>query len=209
MDPKRVVAKGYDQVADAYARDTAVTRIREREAYTQLLVDHVPAGARVLDLGCGAGIPTTRLLAERYLVTGVDISREQIKRAEQHVPNAKFAVSDMTTLTFPAGSFDAVVAFYAIIHVPRDEQPGVFVAIHTWLRPGGHFLGTLGAHDAPAETEDDWLGAPMYWSSFDADTNRRMITAAGFSVVSANLETANEDGEPVTFLWVLASKALR
>ena len=203
-----MVADGYDRISDAYTRDAETTRAGERDAYTRRLFGIVPAGAQVLDLGCGAGVPTTRLLAERYAVTGVDISGEQIRRARENVPKAQFVQSDMTSLCFPPGSFDAVVAFYSIIHVPRDEQPGLFRASHTWVAPGGYFLGALGAHDAAADIEGDWLGAPMYWSSFDASTNRQMVAAAGFSVLSASLETAEEDGHPVTFLWVLARKVL-
>lgn len=203
-----MVADGYDRITDAYTRDAETTRAGERETYTRLLSDLVPVGARVLDLGCGAGVPTTRRLAERYVVTGVDIAAEQIRRARQNVPQAQFLQSDMSTLGFQPGSFDAVVAFYSILHVPRDEQLGLFGNIHRWLAPGGYFVGALGAHDAPAEIEPNWLGAPMYWSSFDADANRRMVAVAGLSVVSANLETANEDGQPVTFLWVLARKDL-
>ena len=193
-------------MGDAYARDSLHTRAEERERYTQFLLDHLPAGARVLDLGCGSGIPTTRRLAERFAVTGVDISAEQVRRASANVPGARFLRADMTALELPPGALDAVVAFYSIIHVPRDEQAPLLRSIHGWLAPGGSFLCTLGAHDAQADIEADWLGAPMYWSSFDVDANLRMLRAAGFAILCSRLETAEEDGQPVTFLWVLARR---
>ena len=205
-DPKRLVAAGYDRVADAYVQRLATTRTREREKYTRRLFERVLRGARVLDLGCGAGVPTTRRLAQRYTVTGVDISPEQIRRAKLNVPGATFLTSDMTACRFRAEAFDAVVAFYSIIHVPRDEQKTLLGAIWSWLTPGGYFLGTLGAHDTPADLEADWLGVPMYWSSFEPDANRQMVADAGFSTVAARLETASEEGAPVKFLWVVARK---
>ncbi len=205
-DPKRIVAAGYDRIGDAYARDSLRTRVEERERYTRLLFDHLPPGARVLDLGCGSGVPTTRCLAERFAVTGVEISPEQVRRARANVPHVPFVQADMTALQLPPASLDAVAAFYSIIHVPREELPRLFRSIHGWLVPGGVFVGALGAHDEQEEIAADWLGAPMYWSFFDADSNLRMLQAAGLSVLSSRLETADEDGTPVTFLWVLARK---
>jgi hypothetical protein len=46
----------------------------------------------------------------------------------------------------------------------------------------------------------------MYWSNFDSETNRRLVKEAGFNIICAVDETADEFGDPVTFLWVLAQK---
>jgi SAM-dependent methyltransferase len=112
----------------------------------------------------------------------------------------------MSTLELPASSFDGVVAFYAITHVPRDEQPALLSNIARWLRPGGLFMATLGAGDDPGTVEVDWLGAPMFFSSFNAAASQRLVTEAGLDVLSADEITEDEDGVPVTFLWVVARK---
>ena len=52
-----------------------------------------------------------------------------------------------------------------------------------------------------------WMGAPMYWSHFDSETNRRLVLEAGLQIVRATEETAPEDGVPITFLWVVAQKS--
>jgi hypothetical protein len=46
----------------------------------------------------------------------------------------------------------------------------------------------------------------MYWSSYDSQTNRRLVREAGLSIVEAREESADEFGQPVTFLWVIAEK---
>jgi hypothetical protein len=46
----------------------------------------------------------------------------------------------------------------------------------------------------------------MYWSHFDAPTNRRLVEAAGLEIVSGREEIEDEDGAPVTFYWVVARK---
>jgi hypothetical protein len=47
---------------------------------------------------------------------------------------------------------------------------------------------------------------PMYFSHFDGATNQRLVAEAGLRIISAREETADEDGAPVTFLWVVATK---
>ncbi|HEX6780069.1 MAG TPA: class I SAM-dependent methyltransferase, partial [Ktedonobacterales bacterium] len=154
---------------------------------------------------CGVGLPTARILAERFQVTGADLSARHIALARQNVPNATFLQADMTALTFPPARFDAVVGFYSIIHVPRQEQPGLLRDIAGWLKPGGLFVAAMGTSDVEQDILH-WMGAPMYWSHFDSETNRRLVLEAGLQIVRAAEETAPEDGVPITFLWVVAQK---
>jgi SAM-dependent methyltransferase len=205
-DPKTIVARGYDAIAEQYLAWSATVRVAERERYTQLLLASLPAGATVLELGCGAGIPTTRRLAARFAVTGVDLSARQIELARQNVPNAAFVVGDMTALTFPAASFDAVCAFYAITHVPREEHAGLLAHIAAWLRPGGLFVASFSDGGTTGDIEEDWHGAPMYFSGYDAATNRRLVREAGLVIEHARAETDEEFGGPATFLWIVARK---
>ena len=206
---KRAVAEGYDRVGGRYAELATRVMTRQRRKYTDTLLERVPRGARVLDLGCGAGLPTTRELAQVYEVTGLDISARQVARARSNVPGATFARSDMAEAEFAPESFDAVAAFYSIIHLPRDEQPAMLRAIASWLRPGGLFVGTLGARSVEAAYEELWLGTPMYWSSHDSDANRRLVGDAGLEIISAREETTRVEGDSETFLWVVARKPCR
>jgi SAM-dependent methyltransferase len=160
----------------------------------------------VLELGCGSGLPTTKWLAERFEVTAVDLSARHVKLARTNVPTARILQADMTRLELPPASVDAVIAFYSIIHVPREEHAGLLRAIATWLRPGGVAVLALGGRDLPAHYEDDWLGAPMFWSHFDAATNRALVEQAGLIIERATEEVADEDGLPITFLWVVTRK---
>jgi SAM-dependent methyltransferase len=207
VERKRIVEQGYDQIAERYAAVAEQERVDERTRYTDLIMRNLSEGADVLELGCGAGGPTTRALAARFNLTGVDLSARSVELARQNVLNATFLHADMTALEFELGCFDSVVAFYSLIHVPREEQPGLLAKITRWLRPGGLFVATMGASSTEDGYEADWLGAPMYWSHFDAATNRRQVEEAGLVIESATLETADEDSALVTFLWVVARKS--
>lgn len=178
-DYKALVARGYDQCAAEYE---AARRAGPVDAL-DLLTQRVPAGGRVLDLGCGAGVPVALALAQRYRVTGVDISAEQVRRAQRNVPAAEFIHADLMSAGLPAGHFDAAVAFYAIFHLPREEHAGLFARVRRWLKPGGYFLATLAEAAEAPYLEHDFFGATMYWSNYGLDDYRRLLAEAGFSLV--------------------------
>jgi len=102
----------------------------------------------VLDLGCGNGIPAAKWLSDNgFRVTGVDLSDTMVERARQLVPGATFLRGDATLVEevdFEVSTFDAVVSFYALIHVPITDQPGIIASAARWLRPGGLFVATVG-----------------------------------------------------------------
>jgi SAM-dependent methyltransferase len=206
VDPKQVVEQGYDRIAERYLRWAEADASGLRERYAALLLQELPSGASVLELGCGAGVPATRILARRFEVTGVDLSARQIALARQHVPRARFLQADMAGLDLPPDSYDGVAAFYALFHLPRERQPQLLVNIASWLRPGGLLVATMGVHADEGGVDEDWLGAPMYWSSYDRETNLRLVREAGLKVVRACEETIEEHGEQVTFLWIVARK---
>lgn len=208
QDPKRIVSEGYDKIAASYSEWAGQTGLLQRTKYTSRILRRLPDGSKLLELGCGTGIPTTRRLAQRLSVTGVDISPKNVEIARMNVPRAEFICADMTTVEFPEGSFAGVSAFYSISHVPRDEHLGLLKSIASWLEPGGLFVGTMSARSTEAGYDKNWLGAPMYWSGYDSETNKRLVTEAGLSIISANEEDQEEFGESVTFLWIVAEKPL-
>ena len=208
---EKLVESGYDLVAEQYLATKDPDDPLALTALEEMTRD-LPPGAAVLDLGCGAGVPATRWLAERgFGVTGVDISERQLDLARKLVPMATFLKADMMELTFDQHAFDAVVAFHSIIHVPREEHRALLRKIQHWLRPGGLFLATLAVTDYEGEDEDwEGWGAAMRWSHYDAETNKEMLRVAGFDVVYAEPRTGGGTGdEEETWLWVLVRKGLK
>jgi SAM-dependent methyltransferase len=204
-DPAGVVERGYDAAAETHLEWIRRIEGDPRLAYLDELMGRLRAPARVLDLGCGAGVPITQRLAERHEVTGVDISAAQLRLAREAVPGAEFVRADIGTFDPGVHRFDAVTAFYSVSHTPRATHAGLFRRIASWLVPGGLFLGSLGASDS-ADTVAEWLGVPMFFSSFDADGNRRLLREAGFELLRDDVVTMREPEGPATFLWVLATR---
>jgi ubiquinone/menaquinone biosynthesis C-methylase UbiE len=209
VDPKAIVARGYDKVAPRYFELVEHEPAGLRQHYAHMLMGTFPKGATLLELGCGSGIPATELLARHFRVTGVDLSGRQIESARTQVPNATFLQGDMAALDFPAATFDVVTAFYSIIHLPRAEHPVLLGNVATWLKSGGYLVATMGISCVETGMEADWLGVPMFWSSYDSSTNKRPVQNAGLELVEAEeitTESALEEDQPETFFWVVARK---
>ena len=197
-----IVRDGYDAIADAFAewRDRIVGDPRRR--WREALVERLDDGARVLELGCGRG-DDALALSDRFRVTGVDVSEEQLRRARVKASSADFIKADFTELELPAGSFDAVASFYAFNHVPRERLAPLLSRVHDWLVPGGWLLAVFGASDTEAWT-GEWLGTTMFFSSFPAHTNTRIVEDAGFAIVHDRVVEIEEPDEKVGFQWMLA-----
>ncbi len=211
-DPhRRTVESGYDRMAERYL----ATKDPEDPLALGALEDLaslMPSEAAVLDLGCGAGVPVTRWLADRgFAVTGVDVSAKQLELARTYVPDGTFLKADMTEVVFGPETFDAVVAFHSIIHVPRTEHSALLASIHRWLKPGGALLASMTVADYEGRDEDwEGWGAPMVWSHYDRNANVAMLREAGFEMRYAEPRTGGGTGDDMeTWLWVLARKRSR
>jgi SAM-dependent methyltransferase len=202
----RTVQAGYDKLAPGFGEWMASIEDDPWERFVVELEQRLSPRVygRLLDLGCGSGTKTKRL-AERFEVLGVDVSEEQVRLARAEAPAATFIQADFAELKMPADSFDAVTAFYSIVHVPRDDHPELFAKILSWLRPGGFFLASLSHVGGPDRTEE-WLGVEMFFSSHDAATNRRLLCESGFRLLLDEVVTMKEPEGKATFLWVLAQK---
>jgi len=142
-DLHRRVERGYDAIAERY--DLVTRANRGPETYFRSFLDgvlaRIPRDGRVLDLGCGGGSITYEL-TRRARVVGLDRSAVQLALARAAAPQAHLVRADIAEVAFRQGSFDAVVAFWTLIHVQSDRHRSVIADIHDWLRPGGVFAGT-------------------------------------------------------------------
>lgn len=181
MNEKELVKTGYNTIAAHYL--TVRTKDSEDVQLLQELVERLPQGAAILDAGCGAGVPVTKVLSQHFEVTGVDFSETQVQLARTLVPQARFVCEDITKLTFPDQSFDAVCSYYAIIHIPRCQHRPLLQNFYRMLTPSGLALLCMGSTDMKDDFAKDYHGAPMYWSHYDADTNIKMIEECRFTII--------------------------
>ena len=203
MDYKKTVKAGYNAIAKRYLEER--TRDSEDILLLDELINRLPVHAKVLDAGCGAGVPVAQILSQKFQVTGVDFSEAQIELARKIVPNAEFFCQDMTKLCFSENTFDAICSYYAIIHIPREEHKSVLVNFHRMLKPDGYALLCLGAENLIDDIDENFLGARMYWSHYDTDTYLKMLQETGFEIVWSK-RVADATCEGAGHLFVLVQK---
>ncbi|KAJ5217488.1 uncharacterized protein N7469_011113 [Penicillium citrinum] len=204
---KENIRKAYNDIADKYLEWTEPTH-KTRLTYLNLLLDSLNSNAKhVLELGCGAGVPCTQILAKKFDVTANDISDSQIALAKTRLPDDSVTLihGDMMGLKFQT-EFDAVLAMYSIIHLPREEQSEMLRRIWGWLRPGGVFLGNFLEGGFEGDVKGGLVGGVMMGEEI-----RRILGEIGFKIevddVVVDVEV-EEDGreKEVAFHWILARK---
>ncbi|HEY6836539.1 MAG TPA: methyltransferase domain-containing protein [Gaiellaceae bacterium] len=200
-----IVERGYDAIADRFAEWQRKISDEARLRYLADLLELLPERPDVLELGVGAGVRSSQILAGRGRLTGVDLSREQLRRAAKRLPGATLIHADFTALELPEASFDAVVSFYVLNNLPPDELGPLLRRVAGWLRPRGWFLGSLPGSDNPG-WRGEWLGTTMYFAGCDPATNRRLAEEAGLEVVRDEPETMVEPEGEVRWQWLLARR---
>ena len=118
LKKNEIVKDSYNKIAKDYS-DTRnqFKNLKYLEKLNSLLKPH----SKILDLGCGAGIPVDEFFVDHgHDVAGVDISEKQIELARKNVPKAKFEIKDMILLNMGEYKVDAAVSFYAIFHIPKE-----------------------------------------------------------------------------------------
>ncbi|MGW8378763.1 methyltransferase domain-containing protein [Streptomyces sp. ODS28] len=175
-------AESFDAIGERY--DDAFPHKDGQRASGAWLADQMPPGSRVLDLGCGTGVPTARQLADAgHLVTGVDLSPGMLKLCRDNVPSGEFHKLDIAEVEASGlGPFDGAAAFFSLLMLPRGEIPAALRMLHGRLRSGAPLA--LGMVEADVDDFPiPFLGHTIRVSGYLRDDLRRVVREAGFEVV--------------------------
>jgi SAM-dependent methyltransferase len=168
--------RSWDAVAAAYARNRDPDG-SDADLLEDLLAE-LPADPDVLDIGPCDGARTLDNLPAGSV--GIDISREALEMARERVPESALLEGDMAVLPIADESMDAVTAYHAVFHVPREEHPGVYAEFARVLRPGGRLLMTLPGGRIET-TRRGWTGGSMFFSAPGREQTLSQLREAGFT----------------------------
>lgn len=178
-------AAAYDRISDRYGQ---VFPHKEGQlACGDWLLARLRPGAAVLDVGCGTGLPSAKQLADKGCeITGIDISPAMLAQARRNVPGARFIELDAAHLDRLPGSYDAAIAFFSLLNLPRSVIPQVLGLIHALLVPDGLFSLAM----VEADLDDvpiQFLGPRILVTGYLRDELRSTLRAARFSIEEENV----------------------
>jgi SAM-dependent methyltransferase len=171
------IRRAWDDISETYSKR------RDPSGSDADLIDDLLARCgsdpRVLDVGCGDGARTLSNLPAGSI--GLDISRRGLELAAD-IPDRHRLQADMESIPLADASVDAITAYHAVFHVPREAHPEVYREFARVLAPGGILLMTLPG--GRFETvRQGWMGGRMFFSAPGRETTLRQLREAGFDDV--------------------------
>ena len=141
----------------------------------------LPAGAEILDIGCGSGLPIARELVRRgFVVTGLDGAPEMLNQFRRNLPGQSAVLGDMRALALRR-RFAGLLAWDSFFHLSPSDQRGMFARFRAHAAPGAALMFTSGTEEGSAIGELG--GEPLYHGSLGPAEYRALLDTNGFDVV--------------------------
>lgn len=190
--------RAWDKLADNYDERSNTEPSKVFIEFTQML----PLKARVLDLGCGTGIPYSRTLAEKgFSVLGVDISKEMIRVASNNVPEATFIECSMNEIIYKS-EFEGILSSFSMLLLSPELFRETASRIYNALKIDGFFYLSLNepvdaCDDPDLDTIVNIMGQEMYSRAYTVDEIENVFKPLGFKLIKFNrdIQISKEFGE--------------
>lgn len=188
----------YDRIAEAYA-STRTTLEQTEKRYLDTLLGPLDPSAHILDLGCGTGLPIARYIGDAgHDVTAVDSSAEMLRRARTNAPDARLVRADIRTVRFEPRSFEAVIAWDSVFHIPRAEHEEIYRRCFEWLEAGDRLLLSTGGSEWEGTSE--MFGEEFFYSGWDPETMKGILRGIGFGIDLWEVDDASSRGHVAAVL---------
>ena len=203
--------RAWDNIAERY--DDRSGALKEFSEVFNTFMEKLPENGRVLDLGCGTGLPYAGHLDENgFNVLGVDLSEEMVKVASRNVPGANFFQLSMSEIQY-RDEFHGVISSFSMLLLSPDLFKETASRIHSALVDGGHFYLSLnepvGESDDPeSEVFVNIMGQDMYSRAYTVQEIEGVFQPLGFSLVKFNrdIEVSEEFGEEHVIEFIYKKK---
>ena len=165
------VKTGYDAIGieyqNAYSNNIAIKNS------IVWLKDNLKHNDRILDVGSGTGIVAKQLSELGFQVTGIDNSNEMNRIARNQAPKAKFLEVNFKKFKLLENNFDAIIAFFSLLHVQKGIFNRTLQKILSYLKKDGFFVFSM--VEGNIEGEEFYMGQKMYFSSFPREKLEKII----------------------------------
>jgi predicted TPR repeat methyltransferase len=173
-----MINTSYDEIAFRWTAE------RNRSEVSRLIValaEELLPNGRILDLGCGSGIPIAIYLQKYgWSITGVDISARMIELARENLGDRATLIQADITEFDSTEEFHGIVAWDSLFHVPMTQQRATLEKIMRLLAKGGWFLFTHAGTEG--EFECDMLGKRLYYAGISPEILRGWLLDMGCEI---------------------------
>ena len=177
--------QSYDQVAEEYS--ARISGELEHKPFDRTQLDRFAADVRdsgpACDIGCGPDHVARYLHARGVHVLGIDLSQGMVEQARQLHPGIEFRQGNMLSLDIDDGALAGIVAFYSLVHIPREEIMLALREFNRVLLPGGLLL--LAFHQGHEIVHlDEWWGkqVSLDFIFFERAEMEAYLRSAGFEI---------------------------
>lgn len=173
----------FDAIGEKY--DAAFPNKSAQVAAGRWLLDRLDSPRRILDAGCGTGMPTAKMLSDAgHDVLGIDVSREMLRLARNNVPAARFEHGDIRRLDLPDRSLHAITAFFSLLMLNRAAVDSTLRSFARFLEPSGYLLVSMVEGDLD-HVEIPFLGQSARLTAYPQPVFESVLRGAGFDVLRA------------------------
>jgi SAM-dependent methyltransferase len=195
-DTAKLIIGHYERHALAWDADRRAAAWTDK-SWVERFMSLLPAGAQVLDLGCGGGEPVAFAMAVHgFKVTGVDSSATMIALCRERMPDQRWVQADMRSLSL-GQRFNGVLAWDSFFHLKPDDQRAMFPIFAAHAASGAilMFNGGFGLGEAIGS----YRGDPLYHASLDAEEYESLLNETGFTLLEHSINDPAKGGRIV---WI-------
>ncbi|MCL5795838.1 MAG: class I SAM-dependent methyltransferase [Patescibacteria group bacterium] len=204
MDKSKQASSVYDKIAESYAKEFS-----KPSEYIEEFLALLPKNAKILDVGCGAGVDAGFMESEGFEIIGIDLSKEMLNIARQKFPQIDFRQQDIREIDFPLNSFDGILASCSLIHIPKKDVPSLLKKFHQILKKDGAIYIALQG----GKSEEIFVNEPfkpyekLFLNIISFDEIRNLLVETGFSIIKHYEREPKSKGElNYTKLYIIGRK---
>ncbi|MEA3430918.1 MAG: methyltransferase domain-containing protein [Nanoarchaeota archaeon] len=180
MDNSKQASSVYDKIAKQYAE-----AFSESSEYIDKFLVLLPKNAKVLDLGCGAGIDAGYMTSKGFEVIGIDLSKEMLRLAKQKFPKIDFRQQDSRDIDFHANTFEGILAACSLIHITKKDVPALLKKLYQILKKDGTIYVGL----QEGKSEEIFIDEPfkpdekLFLNIMSYDEIKDLLIKTGFTII--------------------------
>ena len=166
----------YNTNADAFYESTVNTDMSE---WQNRFLEHIPAGGRILDAGCGSGRDSKAFIKKGYSVVAFDASREMCKKASELIGQEVWQMK-FEEMSFD-DEFDGVWACASLLHVSESDLQEIFEKIHKALKEQGILYASF------KYGEGERGRGERNFTDFTEESIKPILIMSGFEVIDSGI----------------------